>query len=140
MYGSLRLALLFILFPGFITIISIKAEALPFHQNCASMEQYFKARFRTNSSGDVVSFANFSSGTYYNNIYDNGEIGNTYGNLFNQMGYANRDDAQCIGGYITESGPQGTKICKGRLLYSRDGLPGVLQPGMRYTYNNCRWK
>jgi hypothetical protein len=105
-----------------------EANALPFHRSCASMEQYFQARFKTDRSGNRVTFSNFSN-AYYDDVFNK------------SLGYV--VTASCNGGYITINSPQGTKVCEGNIFYGDPRVQktlGLWSPGMSFSYNNCRWR
>lgn len=102
--------LLFLL-PAFFVFTGNKAIALPFDENCASMEKYAQAKFTANKSKSKVTFSDFS----YR------ELENPFDDLL-----------VCNHGYTTISSPMGTKVCFGVIAYEKSTIS--------YTVNNYRWK
>lgn len=104
-------------------------EALPFRENCASLQDYFRSRFQRTANGDSVKYQGFEGSQYFDNYRRS------------MLGFADREAinageatlAICSGGYLTLTSPQGTKVCKGTIKWFRD------RP-MNISYENCRWR
>lgn len=110
-YPKKYFAFLLSLLPSFFIFTGNKAIALPFNENCASMEKYAQAIFTVSNSKSRVTFSDFS----------HRELENPFDTLL-----------VCNHGYITISSPTGTKVCFGVIAYEK--------PTISYTVSNCRWK
>lgn len=106
------------------------AEALPFYQNCASMQSYLNSkpwRTPTRLSG-----------------MENSQM------IYQQ--YPNGEETAICDGYITESSPMGRKICQGKVSYfdpkgKKESLLGFLSGSIYPSYSwsatsnaSCRWR
>jgi len=101
----------------------LPADALPFRENCQSMAAYFNTAFKVNKSGETLRFSNFSYATF-GKIYPLGSFGE------NRLS----EGVYCGDGFVTITGPQGTKVCKAELFYYISKKRGS------YQYDNCRWR
>jgi len=99
-----------------------QAKALPFQPNCASMQAYANAVKWSNptkfSGFENVRFLEYA-GIYFCNL--NG------------------------GGYVTETSPMGTRVCRASMQYVNPGPVNLVNPGLTWTplngsSSNCRWK
>lgn len=97
-----------------------KAQALPFRESCASMQAYFNAL----NWNPPAKFSGFENGQFYS---------------WDSSGEAFQN---CLNGYITESSPMGTKVCKGKLHYQSATTISFAKIGASWHADSsaCRWR
>lgn len=144
---TVKKAILFVAAYWSLLGIGQKAEALPFGDNCSSMQQYFRAALSRNSAGDKFSYQGFEG----QQITLSKQLA-TRGLSANPQSAQSRDyhTAVCSGGYITIQSPQGTKVCTGTLSYGDPEIYNLkewetpmflgLGAGVRISYDSCRWR
>lgn len=94
------------------------AEALPFYQNCASMQSYLNSKpWKTPTR---------LSGMENSQIFD-----------ANSIFHSGRPPRWHCQGYITESSPMGTKVCKGDIFYDAGNRQYYWQAESNAS---CRWR
>lgn len=101
--GTFAFALLYPVLP---------AKAFPFNKNCASLQAYMNSK-RWNVPTKFSGFENYGYGAFWDD--------------------ENKQFAMCDDGYITETSPMGTKICKGFISYNGGYSRWEGKGG-------CRWK
>ena len=107
------LAITALYIPSFVVFSPEKAHALPFKENCASMQAYANA-------------LNWSTPTKFSG-FENISMVN-YGFIF------------CNGGYVKEISPMGTRICRSSLVYgSLDPQRPINWAPLNGSSSNCRW-
>lgn len=95
------------------------AQALPFKENCASMQQYFNAM----KWSVPTSFAGFE------------------GSYMKQDTYGLRNAILCEGGFATEKSPMGVKVCdKVTLSYDNGGTFAPITWRNAAEGGTCRYK
>lgn len=103
--------------PSFVVFTPEKAKALPFQENCASMQAYANAlRF-----SNPTQFSGFENASYI-----------PYGLIM------------CKTGYVKETSPMGTRVCSAQLQYDKQGMMNAVmglstQPGITWVPFSCRW-
>ena len=104
--------------PSFLIFSPEKAHALPFNENCASMQAYAN----TIKFSNPVRFSGFEDKQMVN-----------YGYIM------------CTGGYAKETSPMGTRVCVAQLQYNQSalldaylGMKGISWTPLN-TSNSCRW-
>ena len=102
-----------------LALIPVEARALPFAENCASMEKYFNST--SVKFPNKTSFSGFASARAHFENFPNG----TY--------------ALCQGGYVTETSPMGTRVCVGGISY-QESSGGAMYHIDQPAKDNCRWK
>lgn len=104
--------------PFLLATIPQTAKALPFNENCASMQAYANAL----NWKVPTRFSGFESIKFYN-VNNSGNI---------------RMLAECYGGYIQEASPMGLKVCQGVLRYrlNKDNSPAEFT----WYAENCRYR
>ena len=111
--------------PSFVVFSPEKAQALPFNENCASMQAYANA-------------LNWSNPTRFTGFENVGYL--EYGGIIfcNQNG----------GGFVQETSPMGTRVCRASMQYTLPtSLTTMLGASAGLTWvplsgrsDNCRWK
>ena len=112
--------------PFLLAAIPQSAKALPFDNNCASMQSYANS-LRWSNPTRFQGFENVA-------LVD-----------FGGVLYCNQNG----GGYVQEASPMGTRVCRASMQYQTSqsliGLLGTMSYGLTWVplngnSNNCRWK
>lgn len=107
-----------------VSIFPQPAKALPFKTNCASMQSYFNA-------------LSWNNPTFFQGFEPN-KIIHTKSEPTAREPY---ELAKCSPGYMTETSPMGTKVCKGEISYVKHIGPTRLNFYTNPTvYSECRYK
>jgi len=103
--------------PSFLVVFPQKGLALPFNENCASMQAYANAM-------------NWSNPTRFSGFENTQMV--KYGMIM------------CTGGYVKETSPMGTRVCNSQLSYDTSGVFNAITagggPGLRWNPISCRWQ
>jgi hypothetical protein len=106
--------------PSFLFISAKKVQALPFKENCASLQAYFNK----GSWNPPTKFSGFEKVKIESGQGLNIESNTAFSGYY-----------QCHPGYVTETSPMGTRICRATLIYWTE-----VYNKLEWKPDHCRWK
>ena len=111
---------------------SEQALALPWKQNCASLQSFANALDASNQLNPLYNFKTWTIPTKFSGFEGRNYIDNIGGLQLNK--------AICEGGYVKETSPMGTRICRATLLVDGTGMEAPIgRYGVKWIPESCRW-
>ena len=107
--------------------IPLPVKALPFHENCASMQSYFNS-------------ARWGNSTYFSG-YENQEplIFGIFDGTKHDLSLG-ISKIICKNGYVKETSPMGTRVCEASISYEPQKKQKMSWNQLMLLGHTCRWR